>query len=81
MTVLQFFLALIQHLIRRGKGIFKILFFIDDFIRVFTITILLIIFFTWLRFPHFIVVLGALLGLVIDIQDFIEDNELAKFFD
>ena len=80
MAILQLIVAIVNHIVRRGQGIFKILFVIDDFIRVFTMTILIIIFFTWLRFPQFLVFLGAMLGLIIDIQDFLEDNELAKFF-
>jgi hypothetical protein len=43
-------------------------------------TILFIIGLTALKMPQFIIFIGAMLGLVIDIQDFIEDNELAKFF-
>ena len=78
--IAQIVSAIAQHLVRRGKGIFKILFFIDDFIRVFTMTILFIILCTWLNLPRFLLFLGGMLGLVIDIQDFIEDNEIAKFF-
>jgi hypothetical protein len=78
--MIQIVSAIAQHLVRRGKGIFKILFFIDDFIRVFTMTILFIILCTWLNLPRFLLFLGGMLGLVIDIQDFIEDNEIAKFF-
>jgi hypothetical protein len=80
MAILQVIGAIASYLVRRGSGIFKILFFIDDFIRVFTMAILFIILLTWLKFPQFLIILGGLLGLVIDIQDFIEDNELAKFF-
>ena len=73
--------AIASTIVRRGSGLFKILFVIDDFIRIFTMTILFIIGLTALKMPQFLIFIGAMLGLVIDIQDFIEDNELAKFFD
>jgi hypothetical protein len=79
--ILKLIIAIAQFITRRGTGLFKALFVIDDFIRVFTMTILFIILSSWLRFPTIIMFLLAMLGLVIDIQDFIEDNEFAKFFD
>jgi hypothetical protein len=79
--ILELIKAIIVAITSRGTGLFKILFVIDDFIRVFTMTILFIILASWLHFPTIIMFLLAMLGLVIDIQDFIEDNEFAKFFD
>jgi hypothetical protein len=79
--ILKLIIAIVHFITRRGHGLFKALFVIDDFIRVFTMTILFIIMSSWLRFPTVIMFLLAMLGLVIDIQDFIEDNEFAKFFD
>ena len=80
-SLLKVFARIGVHIFRRGRGIFKILFVIDDFIRVFTMTFLFIILLTWLNLPTFIIFLGSMLGLVIDMHDFISDHELAKFFD
>ena len=55
---------------KRGKGLFKFLFVIDDFIRLFTMTILIPIFFSKLGFGTLLVNAGLILGLVIDIHDF-----------
>lgn len=79
--IIELIKAIVTAITSRGTGIFKILFVIDDFLRVFTMTILFIIVSNWLKFPTVIMFLLAILGLVIDIQDFIEDNEFAKFFD
>ncbi len=79
--ITEFIIAVLKFITRRGHGLFKLLFVIDDFIRVFTMTILFIILSSWLHLPTAIMFLLAMLGLVIDIQDFIEDNEFAKFFD
>ncbi len=78
--IIKLIAAIVQFITRRGNGIFKFLFVIDDFLRVFTMTILLIIVSNWLKFPTAIMFLLAMLGLVIDIQDFLQDNEFAKFF-
>lgn len=69
------------HIIRRGRGIFKILFVIDDFIRLFAMTLLIPIFFTALGGGPFIRTLGVILGAIIDIQDFVADAGIAKFKD
>ncbi|MBN2367466.1 hypothetical protein JXC34_00480 [Candidatus Woesearchaeota archaeon] len=66
------------HLVRRGKGIFKILFFVDDFFRLFTMTILIPIFFNWLGFGNFLVQLGLVLGIIIDVHDFISEFGIGK---
>lgn len=69
--ILALVVNIITVLFRRGSGLFKLLFVIDDFFRVFTMTILIPIFFTWLNLPQLLVTLGVILGLVIDIHDFI----------
>ena len=57
-------------LFKRGKGIFKALFVIDDLFRIFTMTILFPILFSWLGLGNTGIILGVILGLIIDIQDF-----------
>ena len=64
---------MVTHVFRRGKGLFKILFAIDDFIRLFTMTILLPIFFTWLNLGPTGRVIGVILGMIIDVHDFITE--------
>ena len=66
------------HIVRRGSGLFKILFIIDDFFRLFTMTILIPIFLSWLGFGNLLVTIGVILGLVIDIHDFISEFGVAK---
>ena len=69
---------MIAQIFRRGRGIFKILFIIDDFFRYFTMTILIPIFFSWLGFGQFLMSLGAILGLVIDIHDYMSEAKIVK---
>lgn len=62
-------------LFKRGKGLFKALFVIDDFLRIFTMTLLIPLGFSLLGLGKTFIVLGVLLGLVIDIHDFITSAE------
>ena len=76
--ILKIFFRMFKHLFRRGRGIFKFLFAIDDFFRIFTMTIIIPIFFNWLNFSVMFIVLGAVLGLIIDVHDFISQMGVAK---
>ena len=69
------------RLFSRGRGIFKFLFVIDDFFRLFTMTILIPIFFHWVGFGKFIINLGVILGIIIDVHDFMSDAGFAKLQD
>ena len=71
--------SIIERIFRRGRGIFKFLFVIDDFFRIFTMTILIPIFFSLFSSNSVLTILGVLLGLVIDIQDFITEFGVGKF--
>ena len=64
---------IIKYIFRRGRGIFKILFVIDDFIRVFTMTLIVPYFFSLISNNSLLIVSGVLLGIVIDVQDFITE--------
>lgn len=66
---------MIVALFKRGRGLFKFLFVIDDFFRLFTMTFLFPIFFSWLKLGKIGVILGVILGLVIDIHDFMISPE------
>lgn len=79
--IIELFANLIFILFRRGTGFFKFLFVIDDFFRLFTMTILIPIFFRWLHFGDTLVTLGVILGIVIDIHDFISEYGIAKIED
>jgi len=73
---------MIIALFKRGKGIFKALFVIDDFFRIFTMTFLFPIFFFWIKLGKTGIILGVILGLVVDIHDFIttpENYEVLKY--
>lgn len=78
MNLFQLILRMIHHIFRRGHGILKLLFVIDDFFRIFTMTILIPIFFNWLKLGQIIISLGLLLGLVIDMHDFIAEMGIGK---
>lgn len=67
-----------KHLIRRGKGVFKILFIIDDFFRLFTMTILFSVLFNWLNVNTYILVLAVILGVIIDVHDFLSDMKIVR---
>ena len=72
-AISRFFFQLIRFLFRRGTCITKFLFFIDDFFRLFAMTFLIPIFFAWFGFGNTLRTLGVILGLIIDIHDFISD--------
>ena len=76
--IIKIFGQMISHIFRRGRGVFKLLFVIDDFIRLFTMTILIPIFFSWLGFGSTLRIAGTILGLVIDVHDFITEFGKAK---
>jgi len=63
---------MLKHIFHRGKGIFKFLFVIDDFFRLFTMTILIPVLFKFFNFGDLLISLGAILGIIIDIHDFLE---------
>jgi len=76
--ILALFANIAFHLFRRGRGIFKFLFIIDDFFRIFTMTILIPIFFRWLKFGEPLLTMGVILGIIIDLHDFISEYGIAK---
>ncbi len=76
--ILKIFYKMLKYLFRRGRGIFKLLFAIDDFFRLFTMTIIIPIFFNWLNFSVMFIALGTILGLIIDVHDFISQVGVAK---
>ncbi|NTV24052.1 MAG: hypothetical protein HGA85_06820 [Nanoarchaeota archaeon] len=71
-------LKMLASLTRKGKGIFKVLCMIDYFFRFFTRSILIHLLFSWLKLPSFVVILGFLLGAIIDIQDFMAEMGIRK---
>ena len=77
-SIIKVITGMFMQLFKRGRGIFKFLFVIDDFFRLFTMTILIPIFFSWLGFGIFIINLGIVLGIVIDVHDFMSGAGLAK---
>jgi hypothetical protein len=76
--VFKILAQMIFHLFRRGRGVFKILFVVDDFFRLFTMTILIPLFFNWIGFGQFLVTFGLILGLVIDVHDFMSQAGMVK---
>ncbi|MBI2133821.1 hypothetical protein HYU11_04020 [Candidatus Woesearchaeota archaeon] len=66
---------------RRGTGIFKLLFAIDDLIRLFTMTLVFFLGLTILDAGQTLMMLGVGLGLVIDIHDIFDDLKSGKPLD
>ncbi len=66
---------------RRGTGIFKLLFAVDDFIRLFTMTLLFFLGLKLLGAGSTIVLLGVALGIVIDVHDIFDDLKSGKPLD
>ena len=52
---------------------FRLLFSIDDFFRLITLTILLPVFARWLGLPTFLILFALAVGLAMDIYDFIKE--------
>ncbi len=57
---------------RRGTGAFKLLFAIDDLIRLFTMTLVFLLGLSLINTPRPIVMAGIALGLIIDLHDLID---------
>lgn len=64
---------MIYHFFSRGIGLFRVLFIIDDFFRMITLTILLPVLANWLGFPNLIVLLALVIGLSMDIYDYAKE--------
>ncbi len=77
-VLIKLFSSMISHLFRRGKGLFKFLFVIDDFIRLFTMTIIIPNLLMMINAGRALVISGLLLGLVIDLQDYISEYGVGK---
>lgn len=64
---------MIYHFFQRGVGLFRLLFSIDDFFRLITLTILLPVFASWLGLPKWIVILAFAIGVLMDMYDFLKE--------
>ncbi len=63
---------------RRGTGIFKFLFAVDDLIRLFTMTLVFFFLLSAMDASKTVVLIGSLFGLVIDIHDVFDDLKTGK---
>ena len=63
---------------RRGTGIFKLLFAIDDFIRLFTMTIILFLSMKLLGVTGLLFTMGLILGFIIDLHDVFDNLRKGK---
>lgn len=78
---MNIFLAISKLIFRRGIGIFKLLFAIDDLIRLFTMTIVFVLGLTLLDAPRWLMMAGTCLGLLIDVHDIFDDIKEGKPLD
>ncbi|MFH0876078.1 MAG: hypothetical protein V1859_09140 [archaeon] len=76
--ILKIMIKIVATMFRRGVGLFKFLFVIDDTLRIFTMTLLFPILFSWLGFGRIPVIAGTILGLIIDVHDLMEDYGIGK---
>ncbi len=73
--------GIFKLIFRRGTGIFKFLFAIDDLIRLFTMTLILFLGLTLIDAGKTAVMAGVLLGLIIDVHDIVDDIRSGKPLD
>jgi hypothetical protein len=67
------FAKIAAYMLRRGHGIFKWLFVIDDFIRLFTMTMFFPLVFSFIGLKGGFITFGVILGLIIDAHDLLTD--------
>lgn len=78
-SLVKFKIKLVNHLMRRGKGIFRFLFWIDDFIRLLAMTLFFILLSKMLNLGSVLTAIFVGLGAIIDVHDFLSDNSIGKF--
>ena len=78
---MAFFAKFLGLVFRRGTGIFKLLFAVDDLVRLFAMTMLFFLCLKLLQASDAILLAGVALGLVIDIHDIIDDLKTGKPLD
>jgi hypothetical protein len=64
---------MIYQFFSRGIGLFRVLFIIDDFFRLITLTILLPVLAHWIGLPYLLVLLALVIGLSMDIYDYTKE--------
>ncbi|MBD3204066.1 hypothetical protein GF327_07245 [Candidatus Woesearchaeota archaeon] len=77
-SIIRIISMMISHIFRRGHGVFKILFVIDDFIRLFTMTIIIPYVFSLISSSKLLIYSGILLGMIIDVHDFVTEFSEGK---
>jgi hypothetical protein len=76
--MVKILVLLIKHILRRGHGVFKLLFVIDDFIRLFAMTLLFGMLAWRFNASGFLTVALVGLGIFIDMHDFLTENKIIR---
>lgn len=78
-SIIKFKIALLKHLFRRGRGVMRFLLWIDDFIRLFAMTLFFSVVARIFNMNGFFTAILIILGAYIDFHDFMSDNSIGKF--
>ena len=71
-------LGLAALIFRRGTGVFKLLFAVDDSIRLFTMTLLFWLGLSLLGAGRTVIMAGVILGMIIDAHDLVDALQKGK---
>ena len=78
MKAIRILASMIRYGFHRSKGIFSFLFWADDFLRLFTMTLFFPIVLNWLNMPDLVIILSLVLGLIIDAHDYMEEVRFTR---
>ncbi len=70
---MQITMGIASLIFRRGSGILKFIFAIDDSIRLFTITLVFFLGLSLLQMSQTVIIAGTVLGFIIDVHDIFDD--------
>ncbi|MEM3374302.1 MAG: hypothetical protein QXE31_03710 [Candidatus Woesearchaeota archaeon] len=76
--LIKFKIKFIAYLARHSKKSFKFLFWIDDFIRIFAMTILFMLIARILNLNALFSTILFFIGVIVDIEDFINNKGIGK---
>ncbi|MBI4438851.1 hypothetical protein HY640_02885 [Candidatus Woesearchaeota archaeon] len=76
-----FFDAFLGLVFRRGTGLFKLVFALDDLIRLFTMSLVFFLGLSLLGVGNPLLMAGVIFGLIIDIHDIFDDIQSGKPLD
>ncbi|MEM4397423.1 MAG: hypothetical protein QW757_02230 [Candidatus Woesearchaeota archaeon] len=76
---IRFSIKLVKYFSRHGKTPLKFLFWVDDIIRLFTMTIIFYLLAIIFKLSTFWTIVLFILGLIVDFHDFVSQSSIGKF--